>query len=328
MTPDGSSSSISSPVSATRAPSHLPVAVIGSAAGKALGKSGQGVVLAVFERSFYVKGLDERLACLGPVELGPGPLNVLCRLPANGGAASLGVTPGMPVSFGGGLVRLAGGPTFSIAGAEEWQPPALPTWRAADLCLGLAALATAAKANLPDQGLGSLIPALAAGGDGLTLPTEILEPLLRPAVGGVTALADWLFRWAHSVDTVIPPPPRDAEHLIGLGPGLTPSGDDFLAGALIALRGLAAHSAARRLAEWTLSLAATGTGEISRAHLACAAKGAGAAALHEVLAAIATADLAGLGECLGAVAALGHCSGWDAVAGMTAACAALTVPPA
>ena len=327
MTPDGPPSTFLSPVSEASASSPIPVVVIGSAARKAFGAPGQGAVLAVFERSFYVTGVDRRLACLGPVELGPGPLNVLCPLPATGGVAALGVMPGTPVFFAADVLRLDGGPAFSFAGAENWRPPALPTWRAADLRLGLTALATAARSRVPDQGLGPLIPALAAGGDVTVLPTETLDPLLRPAVRAVAALAEWLCRWSHSVDGAVPPP-RRAEILIGLGPGLTPSGDDFLAGALIALRALADHSAARCLAEWTLSLAATGTGEISRAHLVCAAAGVGAGALHDALAAIAAPDLARLAERLAAVAALGHCSGWDAVAGMTAVCAALAAPPA
>ena len=326
MTPDGTPSAVSIPVSDASALSPIPVAVIGSAARKAFDTPGQGAVLAVFERSFYVKGLGEWLACLGPIELGPGPLNVLCPLPANGGAAALGVTPGTRVSFAADVLRLDGGPAFSFAGAEDWWPPALSTWRVAGLCLGLTALATVARAGLPDQGLGPLIPALAAGRDVTALPTETLEPLLHPAVRGVAALADWLCRWVHSVDGAVPPPPREAEILIGLGPGLTPSGDDFLAGAMIALRALARYPAARRLADWTLSLAVTGTSVISRVHLACAAEGTGAGALHDALAAVAAPNLAELEECLGAVAALGHCSCWDAMAGMTAACAALAAP--
>ena len=328
MPPDGIPSVTANPVWDANAPSPIPVAVIGLAARKALGTPGKGVVLAVFERSFYIKGLGEQLACLGSVEIGPGPLNVLCPLPANGGMAVLGVTPGTPVIFTANALRLDGGAVFSFAEAEDWRPPVLPAWRAADLRLGLDALAAATRAGLPDYGLGPLIPALAASGGVAALSAEMFDPLLRPAMGGVAALVEWLYRWAPLVDGVVPPPPRETEILIGLGPGLTPSGDDFLAGALIALRALTRHPAAERLADWILSLSTTGTGIISQAHLACAAQGAGAGALHNALAAVAEPDLVGLEECLGAVAALGHCSGWDAMAGVTAACATLAAPPA
>ena len=44
------------------------------------------------------------------------------------------------------------------------------------------------------------------------------------------------------------PIPAEAAALIGLGPGLTPSGDDFIGGMLIALRMLGKHGAADAVA--------------------------------------------------------------------------------
>src|SRR5262249_14736230 len=72
--------------------------------------------------------------------------------------------------------------------------------------------------------------------------------------------------------------PDDA--LIGLGPGLTPAGDDFVGGAMIALRAAGNVPLAERIAAWALPLAATNTNRISRAHLECAAQGEGHEALH------------------------------------------------
>jgi hypothetical protein len=116
--------------------------------------------------------------------------------------------------------------------------------------------------------------------------------------------------------------------LIGLGPGLTPSGDDALAGAMIALHTFSQAALAARLAAWALPRAAAGTGKISCAHLAAAAEGEGAGALHDVLAALSSPDAASLATCLDDVARIGHCSGWDALAGSAAVCAALVSPPA
>ncbi|MEE9273883.1 MAG: DUF2877 domain-containing protein, partial [bacterium] len=60
-------------------------------------------------------------------------------------------------------------------------------------------------------------------------------------------------------------------------------------------------------------------GRISRAHLACAARGEGAAALHETLAALLGPDPeAALAAPLGTLDAIGHTSGWDALAGAAA----------
>jgi hypothetical protein len=96
--------------------------------------------------------------------------------------------------------------------------------------------------------------------------------------------------------------------LIGLGAGLTPSGDDFVGGAMIALRRVGETALADRIAAWALPLAATNTNRISRAHLACAALGEGHECLHDFLCSPTEANLDRL-------ARLGHTSGLDAAAG-------------
>jgi hypothetical protein len=100
--------------------------------------------------------------------------------------------------------------------------------------------------------------------------------------------------------------PDDA--LIGLGPGLTPAGDDFVGGAMIALRAYGRADAADRIAAWALPLASVRTNRISRAHLECAAEGEGHAALHDYLCNFAK-------EHLQRLARIGHTSGLDAAAG-------------
>ena len=100
--------------------------------------------------------------------------------------------------------------------------------------------------------------------------------------------------------------------LIGLGPGLTPAGDDFVGGAMIALRacGTTAGDAALadRIAAWALPLARTNTNRISRAHLEWAAQGEGHEALHDLLCSFDKKHLDRL-------ARVGHTSGLDAAAG-------------
>jgi hypothetical protein len=104
------------------------------------------------------------------------------------------------------------------------------------------------------------------------------------------------------------------EALIGLGPGLTPAGDDFVGGAMIALRTFGHVDVAVRIAAWALPLAEERTSRISRAHLECAAMGEGHEALHDWLDGFRPADLERL-------ARIGHTSGLDAAAGAAAALA-------
>jgi hypothetical protein len=104
------------------------------------------------------------------------------------------------------------------------------------------------------------------------------------------------------------------DELIGLGPGLTPSGDDFVGGALIALRAAGRVELAERVAAWALRLAERRTSRISRAHLACAAAGEGHEALHQLLAALEKGEAA-IARALDALDRVGHSSGRDAAAG-------------
>jgi hypothetical protein len=88
---------------------------------------------------------------------------------------------------------------------------------------------------------------------------------------------------------------------------------------MVALRALGRGVLADGLAGWALPLAAEGTSRISRAHLAEAARGAGAGALHGMLEALCRPAGVGILSRLHAIDAVGHTSGWDALAGAAAA---------
>lgn len=110
----------------------------------------------------------------------------------------------------------------------------------------------------------------------------------------------------------LPPSPTD---LLGLGPGLTPSGDDVLCGVLLALDAIGARPAAARLAAAISEAVGTATTPLSAAFLAAAAEGQGAEALHRFIAAAIAADLDALPETIVDLGRIGHTSGWDAMAG-------------
>ena len=115
--------------------------------------------------------------------------------------------------------------------------------------------------------------------------------------------------------------PRDGEalsslqSLLGLGPGLTPSGDDFLGGAMVALACLDMITLRDALWDVLAPLAVTRTTDISRAHLAAAAEGFGSAALHALLDAVMAGDADAIPPRVATLATIGHTSGWDAMAG-------------
>lgn len=258
-----------------------------------------GAVIASFRRSLYIRDDAGAIACFGAAGLGAGPLNALCE-----GWPDDAIAAGAPARWDDGTLHI-GNRTFDCSAAMAWRPEPVPPVHGLDAAL--AQLTAIATRTVPARGLGRVIAALTA-----EAPWAADDPFERAGGEGVISLAQWLA--APRGD-----PPPTVERLIGLGPGLTPSGDDALGGALIALRGCGCADLADRLAAWVLPRAKTATSDISRAHLAAAAAGEGAAALHDTLAALARHDEDGLVAGLRRLDAIGHSSGWDALAGAVAA---------
>lgn len=280
----------------------VSVVLLGEAARRVLAEGMGGRVMAVFRRGFYVADDAGGLACVGPVSFGPGPLHALCDLAADCDWQGRGLTAGTGASVENGILRVGGRWRFSLRRADRWRPPPPASgWTAMDLQRGLDSLAAN---SIRWRGSAEETPAWS-------------RSLFRATSDGAAALRRWLVSRLDGEESDAPVPPAAAS-LIGLGPGLTPAGDDFLGGVLIALHALGREDVARRLAAWVLPRAGIGTNAISAAHLAAAADGHGAAALHHAIAALCS------GECadLGTIDAIGHSSGWDALSGIAAACQA------
>jgi hypothetical protein len=163
----------------------------------------------------------------------------------------------------------------SLEGCTIWRSPA------ARPSVDLAQLK---KCRPPEDGLGCCI-------------VGRRNVLARHALPALEAVDRWLAG---------APLSEEIEALIGLGPGLTPSGDDYLGGVMVALHKLRRSEEAALLWRWLEPRLATRTSEISAAHLRAAAEGEAHEALHAVL--CGDPDFARLDT-------VGHCSAWDALAG-------------
>ncbi len=179
----------------------------------------------------------------------------------------------------------------------------------------LDALASEIRHRAPPAGLTQAFPNLRTHAPNAGFGSELTGRLTHAAGPGIEALRIWL-ESATSAEATHEAPPAAVASLIGLGPGLTPSGDDLLGGTLIALRALGWRGAADALARRILAGARCRTHAISYAHLVCAAAGEGAAALHDTLVALCSPAAPRLGACVEDIAAIGHSSGWDALAGI------------
>jgi len=284
---------------------RFPAKLIGSGVRQWLDNNREAAICAVFRRSFYLEATNGELVCIGPAAIGAGPLNMICDLPSGIDWDASGLQPKARASISDSRIVVVGPYEFDASDAQTWQPQGLSeNWTNATLTSGLAALETAASAHDLSDGLAGLVrhdvPAIAA------------------ARGGFDGLGIWLDDAIRNPRGGLAPPPPEIEPLIGLGPGLTPSGDDLIGGVMIALRMFGHQTAADCLAGWALPIARRNTGKISIAHLTQAAGGEGADALHRIIALIADGTETGLKPSLDEIDAIGHSSGWDALAGAVA----------
>ncbi len=286
---------------------RFEIAVMGRAARAAVAPASRGSVLAVFRRAFYVELDGGALACIGPPAMGAGPLNALAGLPDGLDWRASGLVAGAPAHVDATSLTIAGRFEFALDSAVEWSP-ARPAdgWSRDSLAAGLAALRCAAQGYDLSDGLARLVMPDAQGDDALIVRGR----------AGARALRKWI------AGDRTNGPATAVRALIGLGPGLTPSGDDLVGGAMIALRALGRADDATALAQWALPIARAATGKISLALLSCAAEGEGAEALHRTIAPIMAGDGDAIAAGIAALDAIGHSSGWDALAGAVAALSA------
>jgi hypothetical protein len=168
------------------------------------------------------------------------------------------------------------------------------------------------KAN---GGLAQILRYSYAPADGKVISSLPPDPLWRRAFVPVRELARACSRRDLGQVTQI------GRNLIGLGPGLTPSGDDFMGGLLFAAHALKRaypeefswnEEPVREFVDW----ARLQTNSISHTMLGDLAFGHGPEPLHDLLAALlAGKDVDAIPPVINRVSGIGHTSGWDLLAG-------------
>ena len=269
-----------------------------------------GRVAAVFRRSCHVLDDDGKVACIVDRRLGNGPVNICVDLPDGLAVNDLGISPGARLRLAGENLHLDG-VTLGLSGAERWTPPPVgPQASAAEVRRRVSTLGAALASFAPTEGLAPT----ASVAEHLAWSRSV-EPGATHLVAAALPHVDGLMRGLLALDG----PLVDASvgGLVGLGPGLTPSGDDLLAGLLLAMTVGEAGPAAKLLGDSASSLAVDRTTVLSATLLGHAAKGSGPEAAHTLLASILgespQPDLQGAARSL---TEAGHTSGWDTLAGL------------
>jgi hypothetical protein len=269
----------------------------------ALPQGRAGDVVAVYERCCYVR-TSGGLACVGTRLIGAGPLNARIMLTEGQVWNDLNMRPEMKVRRIDDTFVIDADIAINLATAAVWTPPPLPIWSPVSLQHGLEKLMEIAPHLCPDDGLSRLAFA----------PTRTKSP--NPHATAARAQFDMLDR---ALQASLPSRRFSADAglaatlLLGLGPGLTPSGDDVLGGVMLALTALDQTEMRDKFWDVLRPELDLLTNEISAMHLAVAADGLGAAIIHEAINALLT----GARPDLEAIHAIGHTSGWDTLAGIT-----------
>ena len=220
---------------------------------------------------------------------------------------TVGIRPGMAVAAtAAGLSIPAASVTVEVASARVWSA-ALPE----SAKLTAAHVADDDLARFTDVARGVAAARASAAG---------LGPWLAGTAGpddpwlGAARVRIERHRWAFGADDLASIL-GEAVELIGLGPGLTPSGDDYLVGLLAGLdaTAIAPDPRSRRRSPTPRR---RGRRRSGRALLAHAVRGAYAERLHDVLTAIADGDVGAIGRSVERAMAYGATSGADTLAGL------------
>jgi hypothetical protein len=226
---------------------------------------------------------------------------------------------GETVRSTGEILMLSDSLDVGLAKAHLWDPKSYPAiavdtdgFRGA-----LAALFETAATHSPDASLARLLPYLQE--DDLPGPLQKVPhfPRSHALMGG---LAESLARRNRRGLKVV------TSSMAGLGPGLTPAGDDFLAGVLLALaltQGLRDDPELGEIAGMLLETATPRTGEISAAYLKAAHAGEASEPWHRLLGALAGDHPDSREASARSVMQTGETSGADMLAGFLTAMRAI-----
>jgi hypothetical protein len=265
-------------------------------------------VHSVFDHAVNLRADDDRaLYALVSAQRDNAPATLVVDVPDFGG---LGLRPGAPVTLRDSGILCAGGVEIVLGGARPWD----------------ATLPVLDDADLPLEWMERFVARHGVAGG--------IEPRLRDTTALERATARTLADARAGLETALRA--RDAaavqahaSRLIGLGPGLTPAGDDFVVGVVIACAVTGGRTksdpcvdALRRVVDDS----GDRTPDISHATLAHAVRGRVRESLVEFVESIAAGDEELMARRAHRVLAIGATSGTDILSGLLAGLRALSRP--
>jgi hypothetical protein len=255
----------------------------------------------VFEKACNIESNTGEVISLVGSEVGDGPLNII--VPAI--PFKMHVRVGMRVAIRGSRLVFKD-LVVEVNGARTWDP--VPPWKTIQRALNddTRFIDLIVKTLREDSPAGSLAK-LVVNGETPDSPTSnlILDRARSPAaILSRALLTGDLERCVEGV-----------HGLAGLGEGLTPSGDDFMLGCILAVWAADLKQSQGLLVSRIPSEAAERTSSLSASWLRAAARGECSAAWHRLFASLLGSDSYEIRAAVKRLISEGHTSGADALAG-------------
>lgn len=204
-----------------------------SAADRIKEKGKLGFIHSIFDRVINITSSKNNLISLVGEEIGMGPLNIVSNIPPKVDFTATGIKEGDLVTRLGNLIIIGENIiTVSIEGIKLWNPKIqfldkLQTRRIIISNIDILKATALDYDNL--NGLGELIPF--ANIDGLKVTNDKkLCPIANIAAPHITALLEAIS--LNNIQGII----QIIKKIVGLGPGLTPAGDDMLVGLMSSMQ--------------------------------------------------------------------------------------------
>lgn len=267
-----------------------------------------GRVFGVYRDAIYLGGSSGNVVVLTTACAPLVPCGIELAISADLG--KVGAQEGDAVIGQGFLLSVpASGLTIDVHLARTW-PSRLPSW--ADFTLGrdsarrLDVARDLAAGLAPSDGLGPF----------LRRPTSQVRRGETRSDGLYAAMTQRIAKLRKAESRAdLPGAVAAATSLVGLGVGLTPSGDDFLVGLLAGLQ--AGHHPMRRgIADGILGSVAGRTTQVSQHFLQCAGLGHFSESIHKLLRAVARGPIGAVHASVDRILGSGATSGFDLLVGI------------
>jgi len=289
----------------------ITVVSAGKSALNFLSNSDQWRIIAVFNRCFYCEDIAGNILCVAAPSLDKGPFTLNCDQEEF--THCPGCKEGNYLHFRDGHFYLAESHIFfNTEKVSEWHCPLFSNQTVTPkLKNDIETLGTIAVLKAPPESLGTLIPVIlsANSSESPKSPHIFTAAIQKQVLDSIQSTRE-IMTSIGTVSAIL----SECTKLIGFGLGLTPSGDDFIAGIIMAFYNQGRFDEAHSLARRFYSLAIKRTASISLAFFRALADGLAVESYTKFIFSFGK-GMSENSSPLNRITNFGATSGWDFLAG-------------